>query len=439
MSPTLNAPEPDAFPSPAPILPKPPAALSSPDALIAPHEFREDAATPLATRVFTRPEAVTAFAAEWDRLQRRLPCRHIQHDPDWLAMELRSWGGRGGIPMVAAARRGDEVVGVAPFLVRPWDYPCRVGYVTLARFRFLTADLCGESLLAAQKDRSVQEALLQAIATADTPYQMLVFEGIPVASPLWKLLHESPTVKRHFWLYQPETISPRRRIRLAATYDEYLTGHFGGKSRRKLQQTIRKLEKACSDGFRFEEITRPDQVPDFLTRVTEVQGRSWQGQRLNRIDRTLPEVISRYQGFAERGWLRSFLLSNGDTPLAFGIGLQYAGVYHYDSIGFDQDWFSYAPGKVLFCLLLEQLYANQTPELLDCGYGENDYKRFFTNESYEEANLFLFRKSVPMARVLATRAACSGVSRLSHMVMDTLQLRENLRRLRRGRKAISPA
>ncbi len=383
----------------------------------------------LRTRVFHRCEDLRALTPAWETLRRRLPASHIQHCPEWLALEVAACQSRHGAPLVATAWDGNALVGVAPFLLQDRSIPCRTGYTAVARFTLRVADLCGESLLAPE-DRGIQSALLQAVAETDVPYDLLHLESIPKGSMLWKLAHDTPAVRRHYWTYCPEGITAHRTITMPATGEEYWN-RFGKESRRKLNQFIRKLEKNC-DGMRLQRVTAPEDTPELLAAVARVYAESWQGKRMGGADWLSDDERVRYRGFAERGWLRAYLLWSGDQPIAFGIGLQNDGVFYYDTIGFDQRWFSFAPGKVLFRLLMDDLFADTPPQRFDWGYGDNHFKRQYGTDAYDDATLLLLRRSLPMARVLATHATCAKASELGAKALERLNLGNRARRYRRG-------
>jgi CelD/BcsL family acetyltransferase involved in cellulose biosynthesis len=84
----------------------------------------------------------------------------------------------------------------------------------------------------------------------------------------------------------------------------------------------------------------------------------------------------------------------GDIPCAFVVGYQYAGVYHYAELGFDEAFAEYSPGTVLLYLLLEALHQRQRPELLNFGVGDASYKLRFGNVERFDASCLLLKSSV---------------------------------------------
>jgi CelD/BcsL family acetyltransferase involved in cellulose biosynthesis len=383
-------------------------------------------------RIITEEAEIEPLRGAWRERRLRHPRPHIGQHPDWLFDEVRAEAARGGRPMVLALYRRGEVVGIAPFLVREQAWTCRLGYRAVARFPITRAIFLGETLMAPD-DPAALEAMVRALADAPVPYGLIFLECLPIDSFLWKRLNRSAALGKHFWAYVPDGVTPHRSLDLSGTVEDYFS-RFGGRTRRKLQQNVRKLEKAFGGRMEFLRVTERGQVREFLEQVEEVTARSWQGRSMGKGFKADAATVRRFEAQADRGWLRSYLLRNGGRPLAFGIGFQADGVYHYDTIGYDSEWSPYAPGKVLFCLLLEDLFAEDKPDRLDCGYGENDYKVFFANRCEEAANVYLVRKSLYTGCAMITHRLCGSASDLARAALDGLRLRERVRqRLRRDR------
>jgi CelD/BcsL family acetyltransferase involved in cellulose biosynthesis len=136
--------------------------------------------------------------------------------------------------------------------------------------------------------------------------------------------------------------------------------------------------------------------------------------------------------------MRSYLLWVEDRPIAFQIGFQADGVYYCDQTGYDPEWASYRPGTMMIFRYLLDLYREDKPSVIDFGYGENEYKRFFGNDVFEEATVYLVNKSPRMGLVLGCHWACSRTSTAVRVVLEGLGWKEKVRRRLRGRGDRSP-
>jgi CelD/BcsL family acetyltransferase involved in cellulose biosynthesis len=372
----------------------------------------------------------------WRRCIRHAPRPHVRYLPEWLAIQTRTGGGSGDArairagsqPRVIAAYDGDELVGLAPLLVHQWRWRCRVGYLSLADFPVRRAVLCGDALLAPE-DEGVAEAMLEA-AARDDAYGVVFLECIPTDSFLFRLLGRSASIRASFWV-DDEARMPHRMIQLPASFEEYL-GKFSAKTRQTLKYKVRKLEKACGGKLSVECVRRPSEVDRFLERAERVSRRSWQGTRLDQVIQA--ETLGpRIRAFAEAGMLRSYVLSSGEEPIAFVLGVQADGVYDYEHPAYDPAYAAHHPGTVLLYRLLEDLFAHDRPELFDFGYGENEYKRIFSNLTEDAANVMLVHKGASLAVPYGLHRACRATSGAARAALDRFELRERVRHLLRGR------
>jgi hypothetical protein len=332
--------------------------------------------------------------------------------------------------MVAVVHDGDRVIGGAPFLLHTWTWQCRLGYTRVAAFPIRRAVLCGSDWIGAM-DPGAQEALMRAIVDADVHYQLIHIDSLSVDSALWRFLRESPVVRRAFWVYTPGGITPHRLIDLPGSFDAYLS-KFSGRTRHTLRRYVRRLDGAAAHGIRLRRITSKEELPQFLEQARIVSERSWQGRCLGHVVRQ-EETLGKLGACADRGWLRSYVLEDGDTPIAFVIGMQGDGVYYYDVPAYDPAWADYRVGIVLLYRIIEDLCADGAVRAFDFGRGDSEYKRLFSTRSYDEQDVYLVRKSASTAVPLFMHRACASLGAVVRRGLDRIALREVVRRrLRAG-------
>jgi hypothetical protein len=393
---------------------------------------------PYQTRILCRKTELADLADDWERCRRRRAQRHLSHRLEHIAIEAEetartrspAWTGDEGM-MVAALFDGDHgtLIGAAPFLIQDWTWRCRLGYTSVGAFPVRRALLCGTDWIAPDAPAE-QEALLRAVLSAKIPYHMISIEGVPVDSDLLRLVRSSPWVRREFWVDTLAAVTPRRLVDLPGSFDAYLA-KFSGRTRRTLKYKAKRLKGAMTHGMRFQRITRKEEVQSFLDQAELISARSWQGRCLGQSVNG-ESTRRKLEAFAERGWLRCYLLLDGDAPVAFVIGKLDEGTYYYELPGYDPAWAAYHPGSALLLMILEDLCADGVPRTLDFGYGENEYKRLYGTRSYDEVTVRLVRKSAAMVVPYITHAACWSGSALIRKGLDRFALREKVRRLLRG-------
>ncbi|WP_437679060.1 GNAT family N-acetyltransferase [Sorangium sp. So ce131] len=390
------------------------------------------------SRIVCRKADLAGLSSEWERLYRARPQRQLQHRLEHIALEAEEmpmrpsgWTGEDGL-MVAALYEGETLIGAAPFLLQDWTWRCRLGYASVGSFPVRRAVLCGTDWLGPDTP-AAQEALLEAVLHAKVPYQVLFIEGLPAESDLLRLLRRSPQVGREFWVDTLAGATPRRLVDLRGSLDAYLE-KFSGRTRRTLKYKAKRLAGAMRHGMVLRRFTHEDDVPSFIKLAQRVSALSWQGRNLGHS--ITPEAyLRKLKTTATHGWLRSYVLQNGDTPVAFVLGLLGEGTFYYERAGYDPAWAAYHPGNVLLYMILEDLCADGAPKTVDFGSGDNEYKRMFSTRTYDEVSIRLVRKSAATLVPYVTNTACFAGSAMVRKGLDHFALREKVRRLLRGANA----
>jgi CelD/BcsL family acetyltransferase involved in cellulose biosynthesis len=194
------------------------------------------------------------------------------------------------------------------------------------------------------------------------------------------------------WIY-PTKATKRRFIELDAygTWEDYFKAQFIGKTRGTKLRLQRKLKGACEGRLSLQCLEAPEDVPRCLKQLDVVRRRTWQGQVGEDYGLDTPDRI---RFLADQGWLRCYFLDVGSDPIAYVIGRQHNGVFHYDQAGYSMEWRSYSPGTVLLMMMLEDIYRRvETPRLLDFGPGDARYKKDFSTRGDPEARLWAIRRT----------------------------------------------
>ena len=106
---------------------------------------------------------------------------------------------------------------------------------------------------------------------------------------------------------------------------------------------------------------------------------------------------------ADRGWLRSYVLTCDGVPCSFILGHQYGSCFYAELVGVDDAWRSYSAGTVILVLVLEDLFKENSPKFYDFGTHVK-FQEIFATESYPEATVWLFRRrAYPVWRELSAR------------------------------------
>src|SRR5262249_6992011 len=155
--------------------------------------------------------------------------------------------------------RGDAIAGCVPLFYVDWPLECSFGEITLARLpqrRLLLP--CGDVDL--PDEAEAYDAFFGALAGAAGSFDSIFVEDVGTGSYLWRHVHESPLVRRHFRISLPQPPKPHSLIRMGASLEDYLD-KWSPRTRRTLSRKVRKLREKGE--LELRRVSAPAHVPHF--------------------------------------------------------------------------------------------------------------------------------------------------------------------------------
>lgn len=224
-------------------------------------------------------------------------------------------------------------------------------------------------------------------------------------------------------IYSHTGYQPRSLIRFPENAADYWS-QFRSKSRRKHRKMIRD-----NSHLKLVRITEPDQIADFLSAAHQVSKNSWQSQRLGLRVKNNDQEVSELMFYALHGALRSYLLMDGDRPVAFKISNQFQGVFNDLEFGFDLDYASDSPGETLLLLILEDLTENDSPRTYDFGEGDAQYKQRYSSELTHSGAILLLPKTLKNKNLLCYLNTSRWIDQTARNLLKTTGIYTGLRQL----------
>lgn len=390
-------------------------------------------------------EGLERVSDEWVAfLEGRAASYFVFQDPRAFAAFIDKERGRAS-PLVAIVRDGPAIVAVAPFFVFAGDFKIALSVLRLAKLP--------ARMLKLQNDRfvfdrgtargEVVRAVMAALEAERARFDFVVLPELTLPNEIVETF-EAAGDRLGAFSMMPSTVSPEKAYahRLAESYEAYLST-IGAKRRKNMRRDTKlwRGDKGKPGKGKIHKITRPEQVPAFLDQVDAIFQNTWQAKTFGVYKRNEPAFIHYLQTFARMGWLRSYLLERADgTPIAFVLGYQGAGTLHYEDIGYDLRFAGDHPGVALSYMMMEELYADDPPRLVDFGYGDNRYKEALSNEVSEARSIYLVASPRWRATILARR----GLDRVygeARRLVQRAGLETKMRDLlkRRGATEAAPA
>jgi hypothetical protein len=209
----------------------------------------------------------------------------------------------------------------------------------------------------------------------------LLVEHVDEECALWQQL--ASLQMQGFRMLLPKGIQPRYQIQFSASPEDYWS-RFSSSSRKTFRRLLRKAEH-----MRLERITEPEQVATFLRDAVAVSAQSWQRKQLGSRIENDEFTRERLEILAERRELRSYLLYDGELPIAFELGLQYGDTFFGEETAYDLRYAKSSPGQVLLLRELEDLMSFNQPGCYDFGFGDAEYKQHFADPGGRSADVLL--------------------------------------------------
>ncbi len=342
----------------------------------------ESAVEPYVCRILQTVNEIDSIVPAWSRL-RDLEARgcNFQNDPQLIAAAVKL--DLPATPFVAIVERSGALLAVAPFVVVNNIFRVRFSVFSLFSLKVRLLKLLGNSVILGNNVSADQcfEAISQALKEHSDKFDLLFLDGIPSDDELWKYFQRDSFRQKGLRVF-PAASAPDLgfRLSLPPSFDEYFQS-LGANTRKSLKKRTKDLCER-NQGV-LSKITQPAEVELFLRQVDEVYRDSWQAKTYGGNVRCIPSEIARLQGIAELGWLRSYVLCRGETPVAFQLGYQYRGEFYAMDFAFAQAEADCSPGAVLMHLMFQDLYVRDTPHQVDLGHGDSPQKHTFRAVPYE--------------------------------------------------------
>jgi len=204
------------------------------------------------------------------------------------------------------------------------------------------------------------------------------------------------------------------------------------KSRNTLRRKVRKLEKEFRNQVRIVTYRGEHELEEAISAASQISRGTYQhglgvGFEDNARTRSMMATA------VNRGWLRMSVLYVKSEPSAFQLGLQYRNGYFLRQMGFNPKWKQWNVGSVLFLKVLEDICNKAEVESFDFGFGDADYKRFYGNEHWNEACVYIYAPRFYPVLVNLLQTSVTGLSVGTGRVLEKTGLLRRVKRRWRNR------
>ncbi len=231
-------------------------------------------------------------------------------------------------------------------------------------------------------DRVLARELLK--ATKSGQVDSICFERLPLHSGLFREIQRLPgfLVRErvpHVFCYSVLSL---------AVEEKKLGRFFSGKTIRETRRKTRNVVSAFPGQVSLKCFSQPNELEDGMRDAMKVAVTTWQyysGQGLN----DTAHVRKTYRFFAERGWLRIYVLYIQGLPCAFLTGQLYYNTFYCQYAGYHPNYQRYSVGSLLTARAFEQLAAAGV-QLVDLGEGGQEHNRRLGCQMTEEGTVHIY-------------------------------------------------
>jgi CelD/BcsL family acetyltransferase involved in cellulose biosynthesis len=141
------------------------------------------------------------------------------------------------------------------------------------------------------------------------------------------------------------------------------------------------------------------------------------------------EFIEQLQERAGVDGVRGYVLFDGARPVAFQYSTVWQDTLAGERQGYDPAYRHFAPGHVLFLLVVRHGFETHRFRYFDLGRGEFDYKETFATGYTRCADIYYFERTVRNAMLVLGHTALDLFWCASARILDALGLRKGLKRM----------
>jgi CelD/BcsL family acetyltransferase involved in cellulose biosynthesis len=329
------------------------------------------------TRIVERPGAASGI---------------VQH-PDWLLCELECRGTTVSPHVVVARDEAGRIVGYAPFLAERHIGRVAFGSQPIPVYRGHALRMLGSVAVAATETRREVEIAIAAALRSDPGVRVLRIQETLLPNTFAAALAEGP---RGFARIASNLLDQTNWTILPQTSLADYLANLGSKRRNDLERRLRKVYKKLGDQACLRIFDAPEHIDDYCKLMNEVYARSWHATA-QPIDWELLPRRTLLRSFAGEDHFIGHMLMLGPRPIAYVHGYRLGGHYLLDDTGYDEEFAALGVGSALVFDAIQNLLGHHPAELIDFGYGDNQYKRVLADRQTPCGSLYIIRGIIPRA------------------------------------------
>jgi CelD/BcsL family acetyltransferase involved in cellulose biosynthesis len=313
------------------------------------------------------------LAETWNQVLLAYPEATVHSTFEWLRTWWDYYRGTREL-LVLVARNGDQTVGIAPFAIATSTAVKGLADRRTIEWLGQGSSDYGDFIVAEQHDE-VMAAFVDHLLEIKSSWDRIDLREIREDSPNLKAFQAAVAAAGLTCDSQESTTCLRAITDMS--WDDYY-GQVRAKFRSDVRRRLGKLEQIGAVEL-VRHSTSDEALWNDLLSVNEKHFDEKNKQDLTQNLNFLKQVADR---LGPKGWLDISVLKVGSETAAYNIGFRFADVVYHWKVGFQPDFYKFAPGRQLIRFLLEQCCEDSTKSF-DFMRGAEDYKR---NWAFDEGH-----------------------------------------------------
>jgi hypothetical protein len=306
----------------------------------------------------------------------------------------------------------------------------RIGYLRLPEIRIRALTFASTGFFgngSAENCEALIRSIMEALQKKEADAALL--QQVNSESPLFHSAVKLPGTASRDHVLQ---LTPHSLLNLSVNPEEVWQALSSG-VRSDIKRKKKKMLRQFESGAKVHCFRDPGELENAIPQVESIAKKTYQ-RALGVGFQDSEHVRRRLQFFAERGWLRMYLLTLNEEPAAFWVGTVYQGSFTSDYLSFDPKFSDYSPGIFLLGEVIEDLCRSGVTRL-NFGAGEGRYKERFSNCHSTEASVYIFAPGLKGIALNSVRTAVGSIESLAKNALERSRLLPTVKRLWRSKLA----
>lgn len=370
-------------------------------------------------------DGLTDITNEWLAILNSQKAPFLNTHPDIILNLLNKNSVNEKKCIVFLVKKNNIIEAIAPCILFKSTFRFRLGLLKCGRFKQNQLTLIGSDLLySPSSDKNKCVSAFMSHINQQKIMDIFSVDVVAEQSPLGLFLKNST----QWSISHAATNNIVRQLLLPNSHDDYLKA-MKRKVRYNIKRNVKQFSEAFEGNIQLKVYEHENNVEELLEKVNVIFKKSWQSNVMGYYQRNSKAQIESKKHQARNNWLKSYILECNDIPVAFVIGSQLNGYYDYEETGYDPEYASFSPGSVMTYLLIDELFKENKPEILNFGYGENVYKKIFGNHSFTAFNIVSCPKSSKANLLLSIQNYLNKTySLISHLLVKS-KLDKHIRKI----------